>query len=415
MKKNIFKILLFAVMFFSFQINASALNSCANEGKCLVICEWDNTYEYNINKDTKTHKVYLYYYFNGTWEYEWGIPHNPYIASQKLANDIPTKHIFYSNEISMKKGLLNSGNCPSKAYVDVSGMGVSEELCLDTGDVDGSGKTYCHRASNMGTSFKGTSKLVDNNNDQIKKYYTNYLLPKVNNVNCSDWTDSSQQYGEYRISKEKIDEEVKQAQKDFTTNYLRGYAVPGFMLSTYNSYFDKYKSSLTTQVNKCANIKKDEAKKDLNSSDYEDYTKTVDNDNLDDYVEERTEEARREIVEGIDPFTKIKNNIPDFSDGSGCESLLGDPSTEGTPAFYLNVAFNVIKYIAIIVLIVFSVMDFLSATASQDNDAVKKATTKAVKRLIYCVIIFVLPYLLNWLLTFINDQAMSTCGIGTKG
>lgn len=111
-------------------------------------------------------------------------------------------------------------------------------------------------------------------------------------------------------------------------------------------------------------------------------------------------------------ITNHKSSDTLLAVSSECTSLLGDPKTEGTPAFYLNIAFRVIKYAAIILLIIFTIMDFLSATASQDNDALKKSISKATKRLIYCLIIFVLPYLLEAVLVFINDQAMSACGIG---
>lgn len=419
MKKNIFKILLFAVMFFSFQINANAtINKCVSEGTCMIICSWENTYEYNINKDTKTHDIYLYYHYNGTWEYEWGIPHNPYTASQKSAGSIPTKHIFYANETAMKNGLLNSGNCPSKAYVDVSGMGISEELCLDNGEVDGNGKTYCHRASNIGTSFKGTSKASSNWQNMINVFYSTYVVKKAQNVTCADYTKDSQEYGSYRINEDKVIADQNQLKDDFIQKKLNNNSssqlkdsLPSFVNNSLNKMANDYKNLVSQKLKSCVTEMDQKAKDNLSSEDYNRYKDLVEQDNVLEKADEILDETYDKIMSGYDPFNKIDNNIS----ATDCTSLLGDPSTDGTPAFYLNVAFNVIKYIAIIILIVFSVMDFLSATASQDNDAIKKATTKAVKRLVYCIIIFVLPYLLKWILTFLNDQAMSTCGIGTKG
>ena len=92
-----------------------------------------------------------------------------------------------------------------------------------------------------------------------------------------------------------------------------------------------------------------------------------------------------------------------------CKSMFGDPKEAGTPAYYLSIAFKYIKYIAIIILVVFSILDFVQAVTAQDNDALNKAVKKTITRLVLCVIIFILPILINLLLTIINDRAMSIC------
>jgi len=64
----------------------------------------------------------------------------------------------------------------------------------------------------------------------------------------------------------------------------------------------------------------------------------------------------------------------------GEDSLLGNPTcTSGEdcdPAFYIQVIFTVLKYIAIVILIVMSIYDFVGAVTSSDDNAIKKATTK---------------------------------------
>lgn len=92
-----------------------------------------------------------------------------------------------------------------------------------------------------------------------------------------------------------------------------------------------------------------------------------------------------------------------------CESLLGSPSIEGTPAFYLSLIFSVMKYAAIILLIVLSSMDFLSAVASQDNDILKKTFNRTVKRFVICIIIFFVPTILNFSLDLINQSTIDNC------
>ncbi len=94
-----------------------------------------------------------------------------------------------------------------------------------------------------------------------------------------------------------------------------------------------------------------------------------------------------------------------------CSSLLGDPGIEGTPAFYLVVVFKIIKYIAIILLVVLSMIEFIGATISQDKDAIMKAVKKTGLRLILCVVLFLLPTILEFILKYVSDKAMSLCGI----
>ena len=90
---------------------------------------------------------------------------------------------------------------------------------------------------------------------------------------------------------------------------------------------------------------------------------------------------REEQDEYLDEYDNDKDSStnPNINELSKCDSLLGDPnqkpngSTPGSPAFYLNVIFSVLRYVAIAILFVLSVMDFLQATAAHDDDAIKKA------------------------------------------
>ena len=68
------------------------------------------------------------------------------------------------------------------------------------------------------------------------------------------------------------------------------------------------------------------------------------------------------------------------------------------------------KYVAIVALLVLVTTDFVKAVASNDKDALKKAGTTAIKRFIYCVLLFFLPSIISLLMTLFG--AYGTCGIG---
>ena len=87
------------------------------------------------------------------------------------------------------------------------------------------------------------------------------------------------------------------------------------------------------------------------------------------------------------------NEIHYFADYN---SILGNDEP-GQPLYYINIVLDIIKYAAIICLLGFSIADFIKAIISNDKDALKKAGTTTFKRFIYCVMIFFLPLVINFL------------------
>ncbi len=84
-----------------------------------------------------------------------------------------------------------------------------------------------------------------------------------------------------------------------------------------------------------------------------------------------------------------------------CESLLGDPDNcEGKcPAYWMQWILDVMKYAAIVALLVFVISDFFNAITQNDKDAMIKAGSKAIKRFIYCVLLFFLPIIVKLVMT----------------
>ncbi len=102
---------------------------------------------------------------------------------------------------------------------------------------------------------------------------------------------------------------------------------------------------------------------------------------------------------------------PNDYNANDCDSILGNPKTNGTPAYYLQFAFNIMKYIAIVLLLVLTIIDFTKAIASNNQDEIKKCTQKAIKRFIIAVIIFLLPIIIRFILTILGVYSPGTCGI----
>ncbi len=118
------------------------------------------------------------------------------------------------------------------------------------------------------------------------------------------------------------------------------------------------------------------------------------------------------LVKGNTCKSSTANKKPATTELTNCKSLLGDPLKTKTPAWYLKIVFKVAKYIAIILLIVLTIMDFIGAVASQDNDKLKKVVNRAIIRAIMCIVIFILPTLIEFILKYLNDRAVDLCSLG---
>lgn len=103
-----------------------------------------------------------------------------------------------------------------------------------------------------------------------------------------------------------------------------------------------------------------------------------------------------------------------LKDVTGCESVFGQVVNgkfvdKNSLGYFLQSLFNIVKYVVPIILIVLTVVEFLMAVTSGDKDNITKALKKTYTRLIIVVIIFLVPTILNLLLSFVTENG--TCGI----
>ncbi|MFA6753470.1 MAG: hypothetical protein WCR93_04315 [Bacilli bacterium] len=91
------------------------------------------------------------------------------------------------------------------------------------------------------------------------------------------------------------------------------------------------------------------------------------------------------------------------SDDQVCEGLLGDTLKKDIESIL-----NVMKIIAPLLVVIFTIYELISAVVSKDDDALTKALSRLTTRIILVAVLFFLPVLLNILLGFI-DNKYSTC------
>ena len=113
---------------------------------------------------------------------------------------------------------------------------------------------------------------------------------------------------------------------------------------------------------------------------------------------------------------KDKDNV-----SNDCESIFGnikddgktyDPNNNGLPsvAYVLQKIFDFMKVLGPLLVLVLSIMDLVKVVASSDKDSLNKFLKTTSKRLIYAVLLFVVPTILNLVLSWVTTSN-GTCGI----
>ena len=95
---------------------------------------------------------------------------------------------------------------------------------------------------------------------------------------------------------------------------------------------------------------------------------------------------------------------------NNCSSIFGDPKNPSDTAYYMQQAFNIMKFLGIIFAVVMTIKDLITAVSEQKSDMYAKLPGKTVKRLIYAALIFMLPSIIELLFSAIGLYG-ATCNI----
>lgn len=90
----------------------------------------------------------------------------------------------------------------------------------------------------------------------------------------------------------------------------------------------------------------------------------------------------------------------DFNKEVGCEDIIN--MEEGSLGWLLNTILNYIKIIGPVLVVLLSAIDFIKAVVGTDEKAMKEAQSKLVIRLVAAIGLFLVPTLVQLLLSFIN-------------
>lgn len=369
----------------------SFYNDCVDNHTCYILCAYTNKVRYTsevVEAKYNRYSSYIYYDIkSNNFFVEW-------LSGEASLNLARNNANFGKNYVHIEDDVLNNlknyGKCPSNSYIDIANFSVSPEVCFSNNS------SYCiEDMRNAGTKFTGESSKEYDYETHVNEYFKTWS-PNFNNNSCDD------------LKNQNIDIEGQYV-TDYSTNFLYGNSIPEFMKNSvsFNEGYKTIDKRIDNFKTKCINEEKN--KLSLNQITQSEYDLNI----------QKIESAANKLKGQLDSANETINQGTNNDGGNisideieNCESLLGDPNKKEptpSPAWYLSFIFSIIRYVAIILLIVLTIIDFVGATASQDNDAIKKVVSKTIKRAIICVVIFVLPTLIDLVLQFIHDSSVSDC------
>ena len=372
-------------------------NDCVDKGTCVLLCNYNNKYEvssnYGTTKKTETRNISIYYYFKSKkWEIDWQIT-NAHARTKTKGPDSFSKIFSNSgtNIYTQNKPSASNFTCFNYGYLDFSSLNSDNELCFDN-----DGKTCKNEYSNIGTSFgKGggfKSKEKDYDfEDDLKSYFNNW---NFNDISCEQIYNGSVNLNDANYINNKVTTDIR-------NNYLHGNAIPKFMenSSAFKNLKSKATASAKNKVNQCINeVKEAEASGSISAEEADRRQELLGNIDTN-AVGENFENAVEHINDDISSDA--------FNDPSiGCDSIFSDE--EGSIGWMLNTILNYIKILGPVLVVLLSAIDFIKAVVGFDEKAMKEAQNKLIIRLVAALALFLVPTLVQLLLSFIN---MTTCTI----
>lgn len=111
-------------------------------------------------------------------------------------------------------------------------------------------------------------------------------------------------------------------------------------------------------------------------------------------------------------ITDMTNDYNQEQNCTGGDSILGDPNDPNSVAWLLDKILSYATLAGVILVVIFSSIDFLKGIVKSDDDTLAKAKKKLVLRLIFAVLLFFVPTITNAALDLFGLTSESTCGIG---
>lgn len=301
------------------------------------------------------------------------------------------KRVHYQAVGTRFKNVESSFKCPNYSFVDVGGSNFDKsEICL-------SDSMDC--GTNFGTRFNyGPYKLQKSILDEVADYalkdvFSNRAFTAEVEENAKKGINNTDELikkytVEYIKKKYSLDHLFAYPAwlSDYVDNFFETYITEKGSkadLTNYDNFMKKVYSSVNNQIDRM------EANGDITPEEAKE---------LRDNVKKATSQSLMEVT-GI----KIPSNVKP-SGCPKCNGLLGAAMTE-----IVNNIFDTIKFAGPILVAVLTMMDFLKAVPSGNQDEIKKATQKFGKRAVAAILLFFIPLICNILFSIAGITVPEIC------
>lgn len=95
----------------------------------------------------------------------------------------------------------------------------------------------------------------------------------------------------------------------------------------------------------------------------------------------------------------------------GNDSVLGDPNDPDSVAWLLDQILTYATIAGMLLVIVLSSIDFLIVIVKSDDESMAKAAKKFAMRIVFAILLFFVPTIVNAILDIFGFTSQSTCGI----
>ena len=106
---------------------------------------------------------------------------------------------------------------------------------------------------------------------------------------------------------------------------------------------------------------------------------------------------------------ELNFNILTQGSTTSCTGYFGSPDDEGSLMNLLVDIFRLIQVLVPILLLALTTFDFAMVVFNDSKDGMSKAKSKFIKRAIIAVVIFFIPWILQLILQYVNNQSINSC------
>ncbi len=398
---SLFFAFVFLLLFSTVKVDAYAKNDCLDDKTCVAVCNY-YVGEYSSNNVYKSTNFAIYYYFDKSWainasgnlvnvatlpdkDFSWTVKEGSF---NHIFSDSGRPKIYLRPESKFEDFKSSSFVCPKYLYLDEAWLAGDNELCFDNDNESCSEIGILHGLTN----FKKESKKTKDYDlkSEIEKYVSKL---KLEDYDCKDFVKDA--------DKKNNDDKDVTLSNSITSfidglvgdKFFYGKTVPSFARS-YTQNDSSISSSIDNKVNSCiTEFKNDEDLSDEKRNEYIDILNNLDKDEISSNVIDRIDDLKRSVSNAT---------IENWNNPMECEDIF-DFDEEGSVGWILNLIFNYIKVLGPVLVVLLSSVDFIKAVLGTDEKAMKEAQSKLIIRLVMAIALFLIPSIVQLLLSFINQ------------